>query len=168
LTLLDEISQARPTWQFVLIGPIVNIDPATLPRHDNIHYLGMKPYEDLPRYLASWDVAILPLARNEATRFMSPTKIWEYLAAGKPVVCTGLHDIVHPYGRQGLVHIADTAAEFIAAIESAMVKDLTLLLPIIDATLAQNSWDRIWLRMKQVIEGESFGELGNLHVSLQG
>ena len=93
----------------------------------NIHYLGMKPYEVLPDYLASWDVAVLPFARNEATRFISPTKTPEYLAAGCAVVSTSIRDVIRPYGDLGLVHIADTVDEFVAAVEVALREDRTFV-----------------------------------------
>src|SRR5205814_4717049 len=86
--LLREIAATRAPWQIILLGPTAKIDPAILPRAANIHYLGPKPYAVLPEYVAGWDVALMPFARNEATRFISPTKTPEYLAAGKPVVST--------------------------------------------------------------------------------
>ena len=118
--LLDQISRQRPDWQFVMIGPVVKIDPAILPQRDNIHYLGGKSYQELPAYIAGWDVALLLFAQNESTRFISPTKTPEYLAAGKPVVSTPIRDVVHPYGQMGLVRIADDAQEFTAAIEDLL------------------------------------------------
>jgi UDP-galactopyranose mutase len=86
LELLDRVSEARPDWQMVIVGPVVKIDPATLPRRANVHYLGGKSYTELPAYLSGWDVALLLFARNESTRFISPTKTPEYLAACRPVV----------------------------------------------------------------------------------
>src|SRR5204863_3186250 len=109
-----------PAWHLVLVGPVVKIDPERLPRASNIHYLGNKPYAMLPEYIAGWDVAMLPFARNDATRFISPTKTPEYLAAGKPVVSTSIHDVVRPYGDKGLVTIADTEADFISAVEKLL------------------------------------------------
>ena len=97
--LLADVARQRPQWQLVLLGPVVKIDPETLPRADNIHYLGAKRYTDLPHYIANWDVALLPFARNESTRFISPTKTPEYLAAGRPVVSTSIADVVEPYAR---------------------------------------------------------------------
>ena len=120
IELLDRIAEARPDWQLVMIGPVVKIEPATLPRRPNIHYLGAKSYQELPAYLSGWDVALLPFARNESTRFISPTKTPEYLAAGRPVVSTSIRDVVRPYGQQGMVRIADSVAEFIAAVEAAL------------------------------------------------
>jgi UDP-galactopyranose mutase len=96
LDLLDGVAAVRPAWQIVMLGPVVKIDPAMLPARPNIHYLGPKKYEDLPQYVAGWDVALLPFARNEATRLISPTKTPEYMAAGKPVVSTSIRDVVRP------------------------------------------------------------------------
>jgi UDP-galactopyranose mutase len=131
----------------VLIGPVVKIDPADLPQKPNIHYLGGKSYDELPEYLAGWDVAILPFARNDSTRFISPTKTPEYLAAGKPVVSTSIRDVVRPYGRDGLAWIADTAGEFAAAIDEALASDRSARLAHTDAFLSNLSWDRTWTDM---------------------
>lgn len=154
IDLLKGVAIARPDWQLVLIGPIVKIDPASLPQLPNIHYLGGKSYAELPHYLAGWDVALLPFARNESTRFISPTKTPEYLAAGKPVVSTSIRDVVRPYRDLGLVQIADSVPEFVAAVEVALQtaqKDSEWL-DRVDAFLAQNSWDKTWASMSHLIE----------------
>ncbi|MBD2744493.1 glycosyltransferase family 1 protein [Coleofasciculus sp. FACHB-1120] len=155
LELLSGMAQARPDWHLVIIGPVVKIDPKELPQHPNLHYLGGKSYQELPAYLGGWDVALLPFARNESTRFISPTKTPEYLAAGKPVVSTSIRDVVRPYGEMGLVQIADTVADFVAAAEAAVEQnyDRSAWLSQVDAFLAQNSWDSTWARMMQLIEG---------------
>jgi UDP-galactopyranose mutase len=106
--LLKAVAEARPEWQIIMLGPIAKIDPASLPQAPNIHYLGPKPYDELPAYLSGWDVALMPFARNESTRFISPTKTPEYLAAGKPVVSTAIPDVARLYGERGLVRIADS------------------------------------------------------------
>nr|WP_241829215.1 UDP-galactopyranose mutase [Desertifilum tharense] len=154
LELLEGMAQTRPDWHFVIIGPVVKIDPATLPQHQNIHYLGSKDYKELPAYLAGWDLAMLPFARNESTRFISPTKTPEYLAAGKPVVSTSIRDVVRPYGQERLVRIADTVEEFVAAAEAAMTEDgeASGWLGRVDSFLEQISWDRTWNSMLQLIE----------------
>jgi UDP-galactopyranose mutase len=154
LELLDGIAEARPDWHLVMIGPVVKIDPAVLPRRENIHYLGGKDYQELPVYLGGWDLAMLPFARNDSTRFISPTKTPEYLAAGKPVVSTSIRDVVRPYGKEGLVRIADTVEEFVAAAEAAMREDTQASdwLAVVDAFLEQISWDRTWGSMMQLIE----------------
>jgi UDP-galactopyranose mutase len=154
IELLDAISAARPDWNFVIIGPVVKINEADLPHRDNIHYLGSKSYKELPLYLAGWDVAALLFARNESTRFISPTKTPEYLAAGRPVVSTSIRDVVRPYGKLGLVRIADDAAEFIkAAAEIGMDEqsDNSAWLANVDEFLAKISWDRTWGEMAELI-----------------
>jgi UDP-galactopyranose mutase len=152
IELLEKVAAARPDWHLVIVGPVVKIDPADLPARENIHYLGGKSYNELPSYLSGWDVALLPFARNESTRFISPTKTPEYLAAGCPVVSTSIRDVVRPYGDQGLVHIADDAAEFVASIEVAMNEDGAARMQEVDAFLAQTSWDQTWGRMNELIE----------------
>jgi UDP-galactopyranose mutase len=154
IELLDAVALARPDWRIVMIGPVVKIDPAALPRRDNIHYLGGKAYADLPAYLAGWDVALLPFARNESTRFISPTKTPEYLAAGKPVVSTSIRDVVRPYGDMKLVGIADTAEEFVKAVEFALDERgrSAEWLARVDEFLGQTSWDKTWGRMSRLIE----------------
>jgi glycosyltransferase involved in cell wall biosynthesis len=142
----------RPDWHMVLIGPVVKIDPASLPKLPNIHYLGMKTYDELPSYIAGWDVAMLPFARNDSTRFISPTKTPEYLAAGMPVVSTSIRDVVWPYGNAGVVHIADVPEEFVAATEKALAEDPGQRLKRVDALLSQTSWSRTWGRMAELLD----------------
>lgn len=162
LDLLSGIAQARPDWHLVIIGPVVKIDPAILPRQENIHYLGGKSYQELPTYVAGWDVALLPFAHNESTRFISPTKTPEYLAAGKPVVSTSIRDVVRPYGQLGLVRIADTVTEFVAAAEEAINQnpDASNWLAQVDAFLAQTSWDSTWGWMIQLVESAMSDRVG--------
>jgi UDP-galactopyranose mutase len=152
LELVGAVAEARPDWHWVMIGPVAKIAASDLPRRENIHYLGMKSYDELPRYIAGWDVAVLPFARNEATRFISPTKTPEYLAAGRPVVSTSIKDVVSPYGELGLVHIADQADEFIAAVERAMHEDSRERLRKVDALLSQGSWSHTWGRMTELMD----------------
>ncbi len=149
--LLAAVAEARPDWSFMLIGPVAKIDRAALPQRANIHYLGQQAYTDLPAFLAGWDVAIMPFAQNDATRFISPTKTLEYLAAGQPVVSTSITDVVHPYGDEGLVQIADTPADFVAAIEAAMQADHQARRARIDAFLRHHSWDHTWQRMNRLL-----------------
>ncbi|HEU4630590.1 MAG TPA: glycosyltransferase [Gemmatimonadaceae bacterium] len=149
--LVAAVADARPDWQLVLLGPVVKIAPADLPQRPNLHYLGGRPYAELPAYAAHWQVAMMPWARNEATRFISPTKTPEYLAAGLPVVSTGVTDVVRTYADQGLVRIADDAAGFVAAIEAALAEPAAARMAWLaraDAFLARDSWDRTWARMR--------------------
>ena len=151
LELVAEVARRRPDWSIVLVGPVVKIDPAALPRLPNIHYLGQKSYAELPSYLAGWDVAMMPFAMNDATRFISPTKTLEYLAGGKPVVSTPIADVVSPYGEQGLVAIARDAGEFVAATQELLDGDRPAL-ETVDTFLARGSWDRTWEAMAALID----------------
>lgn len=152
IELLDGLALSMPEFHFIMVGPVVKIDPAALPRHNNIHYLGQKSYEELPFYLANWDVAILPFAKNESTRFISPTKTPEYLSAGKPVVSTSIHDVVIPYAEMGMVEIADTVEDFASAIVKVMnLKNNISWITKVKNHLSGNSWDLTWAKMKEVI-----------------
>ncbi len=152
IDLLDQVAKQRPEWQFVIIGPVVKIDPETLPKHANIHYLGGKKYDELPHYLAGWDIALLLFARNESTRFISPTKTPEYLAAGKPVISTSIRDVVRPYGELKLVEITDTPDDFINAAEKILAgSDQSEWLSRVDAFLKEISWDKTWGQMSDLI-----------------
>lgn len=160
LALLDEVARQRPNWQFVLVGPVAKIDEDSLPERANIHYLGGKPYDELPDYLAGWDVALMPFALNESTRFISPTKTPEYLAGGRPVVSTPITDVVRTYGDTGIVRIARNAPEFIAAIDAGL-KDMQSkdsLQQAADSVLEGMSWDNTWELMEEKINAQ-FEEL---------
>jgi glycosyltransferase involved in cell wall biosynthesis len=147
--LLAGMAARSPGWHFVLIGPLAKILRRDLPSAPNLHYLGPKTYEELPSYIAGWDVAMLPFARNEATRFISPTKTPEYLAAGRPVVSTSIADVVRPYGTARLARIADTVDDFTEAIRAALSDRVADWLPRADAFLAGNSWDQTWTRIEE-------------------
>lgn len=149
LQLLEEMADLRKDLQFVIIGPVVKIDPESLPKRSNIHYLGKKDYHELPLYLAGWDCAMMPFALNDSTRFISPTKTPEYLAAGKPVVSTSINDVINPYAAEKLVYIADTAEHFVDCIDKAMdeKKKNQNWLTKVDQFLDGNSWDETFQRM---------------------
>jgi UDP-galactopyranose mutase len=152
IELLDQVAKQRPDWNFVIIGPVVKIDQETLPKHANIHYLGGKKYDELPHYLAGWDIALLLFARNDSTRFISPTKTPEYLAAGKPVISTSIRDVVRPYGDLKLVEITDTPEEFIHAAEKILASPArSEWLSRVDAFLKEISWDKTWGEMSNLI-----------------
>jgi UDP-galactopyranose mutase len=154
IELLAELATARPDWHLVLVGPVVKINPDQLPQLPNIHYLGAKPYSELPAYMAGWDVALLPFALNESTRYISPTKTPEYLAAGLPVVSTPIRDVVAPYGVAELAQIGRTAKDFVQAVEAELDRsalDRSRWLKRVDGFLSTMSWDRTHERMSALI-----------------
>ncbi len=152
LPLIAAVARARPAWHLVLVGPVTKIDERDLPRAANLHYLGAKRYDELPAYVAGWDVALMPFARNESTRYISPTKTPEYLAAGKPVVSTSIRDVVRTYGEPGYVRIADTADQFVRAVEESLLDDPLERLTRVDALLKEQSWEQTWSRMQTVLD----------------
>lgn len=165
IDLVAAVADARPDWQFVVIGPVVKIDPISLPRRPNLHWLGGKKYAELPNYLAHWTLGIMPFALNESTRFISPTKTPEFLAAGVPVVSTPIRDVVSAYGEAGLVEIAATPAQFVAALERLLTRspvESDAWLAAADAQLATNSWDQTWTAMLELLESSVTAERGAL------
>ena len=118
LDLLAGLADAHPEWAIVLVGPVVKIDPAELPQRPNLHYLGQRRYEELPAYLSGWDVCLLPFARNASTRYISPTKTLEYMAAERMIVSTPIVDVAEPYG--DIVYLGDAVQGFIVACERAL------------------------------------------------
>ncbi|PPD15772.1 MAG: glycosyl transferase [Methylobacterium sp.] len=151
LALLDELARLRPDWSVLMIGPVVKIDPNGLPNRPNMHWLGMKPYTELPAYLAHASAGIMPFAINAATRFISPTKTPEFLAAGLPVVSTPVRDVVRSYGEAGLVAIAPDAEGFVASLEQWLEGPPANWLARVDAALAQGSWNETWHRMSTIL-----------------
>jgi UDP-galactopyranose mutase len=151
MDLLAALADLRPGVQFVLVGPTAKIDPGTLPARANLHYLGAKPYAALPGYVANWQAAMMPFAINKATRFISPTKTPEFLAAGLPVVSTPVADLVRQYGECPGVQIAGTPQAFAGCIDQALALQPASWQPAADALLAGMSWDGIWADMAALI-----------------
>ncbi|MBX9624730.1 MAG: glycosyltransferase, partial [Gemmataceae bacterium] len=161
LNLLAAVADARPSWQLVMVGPVAKVDPADLPRRENIHYLGQKRYEELPAYLSGWDVALMPFARNDATRRISPTKVLEYMAGGVPVVSTRIADVAGPYG--DMVGLGDAAEEFVLACEAALAEHEDARgkrLGQFDAVLAKTSWEATAAAMEAEIGKAVSGRAG--------
>ncbi|WP_439597211.1 glycosyltransferase family 1 protein [Falsiroseomonas sp.] len=155
LELVAAFAALRRDWQLVMLGPVVKIDPASLPQGPNLHWLGGRSYADLPAYLAHWDLGFMPFALNESTRFISPTKTPEFLAAGLPVLSTPVVDVVRDYGEAGLVEIVTSAAELAEQADRLLRQKRAPFLARVDAQLAQNSWDLTWSRMQALIGEEA-------------
>ena len=152
LELVAALADAHPEWQIVLVGPVIKIDPATLPRRSNVHYFGQRTYGELPAYLGGWDVCLLPFALNDATRFISPTKTLEYMAAERPIVSTPITDVAEPYG--DIVRLADSPAAFVAACEAALAEpeeERTRRVGRMREVLARTSWDATTAAMERLI-----------------
>jgi glycosyltransferase involved in cell wall biosynthesis len=152
LELIDGMAERHPEWEIVMVGPVVKIDPATLPRRANIHWLGQQSYDELPALISGWDVCLLPFALNEATRFISPTKTLEYMACGRPSVSTSIKDVVEPYGH--VVSIADSVEDFTAACEAILRRSPQEQLEhaeTLAGIVARTSWDATAHAMGELI-----------------
>ncbi|MFL5778533.1 MAG: glycosyltransferase family 1 protein [Chloroflexota bacterium] len=152
LDLVRALADAYPQGTVMLVGPTAKIDPGTIPAGPNIVAVGGRPYGDLPSYLGGWDVGIMPFAHNEATRYISPTKTPEYLAAGLPVASTSIRDVVQPYGQAGLVEIGDGPDGFVAAAGRALATDPSRHRARADAFLRSDSWEATWAAMDDRLE----------------
>lgn len=153
LALLDGLARSHPEWQIVMLGPVVKIDPAALPQHPNLHYLGQRTYAELPAYLAGWDVCLLPFARNDATRFISPTKTLEYMAAERMIVSTPITDVAEPYGE--IVYLGEDVPGFVAACEQALAAspaERARRVEKMRQVLSQTSWNATARAMEYLVD----------------
>jgi UDP-galactopyranose mutase len=156
--LIKAMAAAHPEWQIVLVGPVVKIDPADLPRAANIHSMGQQDYKALPQYLAGWDLCLLPFALNESTKFISPTKVLEYMAAELPIVSTPITDVKVPYG--DVVAIAEGPEQFIAACErmlAASPEHKAAMIERMREIVARTSWNNTSSAMHRLISSTTPG-----------
>lgn len=152
LELIAAVAKGRPEWNIVMAGPVEDIDATTLPRADNIHWLGLQDYDDLPALMSGWDVCLMPYSLNETTRCISPSKPLEYMACGRPVVSTSIRDVVEAYGQ--VVRIADTPEGFIADCEMLMQRtraELAQHARALADVVARTSWDATANAMAELI-----------------
>jgi glycosyltransferase involved in cell wall biosynthesis len=147
--LLREIARELPEAELVMVGPVVKVDPAELPRAENIHWLGQRQYSELPAHVKGFDVCLMPFALNEATEYINPTKTLEYMAAGKPIVSTAISDVVHNF--TPVVAVAHSAPEFVAAVREAIESPNDELISRGLEQARGNSWESIVARMERII-----------------
>ncbi|OYU19628.1 MAG: glycosyl transferase [Rhodobacteraceae bacterium PARR1] len=167
LELVARTALDLPKVHFVMLGPVVKIDPASLPHGPNLHWLGAKPYADLPAYLANWDAGWMPFRLDASTRYISPTKTPEFLAAGLPVTSTAVPDVVAGYGGAGglsLVRIAG-AADMAQALSASLVHPDPAWRAAVDDCLARGSWDRTWSAMRRELFAAARRSAPPLHLS---
>lgn len=156
--LIAALAAAEPAWNIVMVGPVVKIDPAILPRASNLHWLGQQPYAALPALVQGWQLCLLPFALNAATRFISPTKTLEYMAAEKPVVSTAIRDVVSLYGDQ--IRVAADTPGFIAMCRAALAEDATrrlIRVATMRAAVTRTSWDRTVDAMRRLVDAVAPG-----------
>jgi glycosyltransferase involved in cell wall biosynthesis len=149
LDLVAEVAEALADWDIHMVGPTTKIDPGSLPRAGNLRYLGMQPYDRLPEVMAQFDVALMPFARNDATRSISPTKTLEYLAAGLPVVSTRVPDVVADWSQ--VVHLADDGQSFAAACRHVARHGVAERDRLVDPLRRKHEWDTIADGMRDIL-----------------
>lgn len=146
LDLLQKTAKMSPEVSFVMVGPLCKISDADLPKAKNIYYLGMKSYEELPAYLNYFDIAMMPFALNDATKYISPTKTLEYMSASKPIISTKIKDVVRDYS--DCIMLVDTAEDFHNAVQNPNTRFQKRYNEILEKT----SWDTTAEKMSTIIE----------------
>ncbi len=144
--LIDDLAQARPDWSIAMVGPVTKVDPARLPKRDNLHWLGQKHYSVLPALCKGFDLCLMPFALNEATEFINPTKALEYMATGRQIISTPIADVVRNFGK--VVKIANSPPQFIELCECALDRPDTESIARGLKLAQQNSWDSIVERLE--------------------
>jgi glycosyltransferase involved in cell wall biosynthesis len=141
--LIGRLADAHTQWHIVLVGPVIGIDPASLPQRHNIHYLGRQAYRSLPHFLAGWDVCLLPFGPDVRAGSAGASRLLEYMAAELPIVATPAADVAEAYA--DLVTVAQDAQAFIAACEAALLaprEESARRAERMRAALAATSWRR--------------------------
>lgn len=153
LKLLSQLADLNPQVSFVVIGPVVKINHSDLPQQKNIHYLGGKDYSQLPSYLKAFDITMMPFALNESTKFISPTKTLEFMAAQKPIISTAIKDVAEVYPRE--VAVVQNSLEFTAAIRSYLSESVSarkLRHKLQAEVIKKTSWDNTVKEMLSVMK----------------
>jgi len=152
LDALEALALADPSWHVVLIGPLKSgqVDEARLRSHPNIHLLGEKPRADLPGYLKGMAVALVPYRANDLTRNIFPLKLFEYLAAGVPVVVGGLPELERYAGTIG---VAGRPEDYPELVRQALSTDTPERRAARVALAARNTWDHRVDEISGLVEG---------------
>lgn len=151
--ILDSIAAERPEWQIILVGPVTASSPATLPQRPNLHYLGPRPYAELPNYLAGWNACLMPFVAGQGNGIDS-ARVLEYLAADRPVVGTPVPDLAENYSE--IAYLGDGAGGFLEACEHALGSSATerrARRAMAKRALARTSWDETAASMDQILTG---------------
>ena len=146
--LIAAVARSRPQYQFVLIGE-TKVDVRALQALPNVHLLGRRDHQTLPAYCRAFSAGLLPFTCTEMTRNVNPIKMWEYLAAGLPIVSTALPEVQ----RQGWpVRIADSAEAFAVACDEIIAEQATLDRPAIAETVAHLDWEKKVAALCEIVE----------------
>ncbi len=151
--IIRAMAESRPEVHFLMVGPVVKVDPGSLPKAPNLHYLGQQAYKDLPCILKGSQICLMPFAMNDATKFISPTKTLEYMATHRPIVSTPVRDVERFYS--DIVYMAHDSEEFTAQVDAALreaPEERARRQMREDKILAEHSWDAIADNMNRLME----------------
>lgn len=153
--LIAQMADAHPQVQFLMCGPVVKVDPNSLPQRRNLHYPGQQAYADLPRILKGSDICLMPFAQNDATRYISPTKTLEYMATHRPIVSTPIPDVVRFYS--DIVYLGETPEQFVQQIGAALAEpaqERSRRQRREEKILVEQAWDAIADSMETLMQTE--------------
>jgi glycosyltransferase involved in cell wall biosynthesis len=149
LDLLRRIALENPSWNLVFIGLTENVpDIEKIRSLPNTHFLGLKPVRDLPMYFRRFDVCLVPFRKTLELESISPLKIFEYLAAGRPVVATRYQEIAD---LGDVVYLSDTPDDFLTNIRRALAEDSGDLRRKRLAVAQENSWPNRVQQLERLI-----------------
>jgi glycosyltransferase involved in cell wall biosynthesis len=144
--LLARLAAAQPDWSLAIIGPVLKVEAAALPKRPNLHWLGPQSYADLPAFCKGFDVCLMPFALNESTEFINPTKTLEYMATGRPIVSSAVPDVVRNFG--SVASIGQSADHFMELCRQAIANPDTSAVQRGLTMAHENSWEAILARME--------------------
>ena len=144
--LIAQLADARPDWNVVMVGPTAKVDAEDLPQRPNLHWMGGRPYEQLPAYTKAFDVCLMPFALNEATEYINPTKALEYMATATPIVSTAVPDVCSNFA--SVVKIADCPAEFVAMCREQVAQADQLAVKRGLKMAGENTWEAIVAKLE--------------------
>ena len=148
--LIAQLADARPDWNVVMVGPTAKVDPADLPQRPNLHWMGGRPYEQLPAYTKAFDVCLMPFALNEATEYINPTKALEYMATATPIVSTAVPDVCSNFA--SVVKIASSPAEFVEMCREQVEQPDGLAVSRGLKMAGENTWEAIVAKLEGHID----------------
>ncbi len=147
--LVARMADANPAWSVVVIGPVVKVDPGSMPQRPNLHWLGGRAYNELPAVCKGFDLCLMPFARNESTEYINPTKALEYMATGRAIVSTAVPDVVSNFGE--VVKIANSHEEFIELCRRSVAHPDYRAISRGLKMVRENSWEAIVDKLEELI-----------------
>lgn len=148
--LIASLADSNPGWSVAMVGPVLKVDESSLPRRNNLHWLGKRDYRELPALCKGFDVCLMPFALNESTEYINPTKALEYMATGRAIVSTAVPDVVSNFA--SAVQIASSKEDFIRVCREVLETPPLAAIQRGLELVADNSWEAIVARLEEHIQ----------------